>query len=158
MSDVFLTRQGYEKLRLDLQALRDRRQALAKDIQEAAEKGDLKENAEYHAAKEEQAKVQRRVGELEVKLRSAQLIEESSVVVGEIRIGATARLEDLSDKSEVVYTFVDSAEADFSQGRISVRSPLAQGLLGHKEGEEVKIQLPGGVKRYRVGRVSRELT
>ena len=88
--ESFLTRQGYEKLRQDLAKLKERRGQLSGDIGEAREKGDLKDNAEYHAAKEEQAKVQQRINELEEKLRSARIIEESAVQTGEIRIGAPA--------------------------------------------------------------------
>jgi transcription elongation factor GreA len=157
VGETFLTRQGYEKLRQDVQSLKDRRQQLAREIAEAAEKGDLKENAEYHAAKEEQQKVHRRIGELEEKLRSARIIEESTVPAGEVRIGATVRLLDVKSKDDVTYTLVDSAEADFAKGRISVRSPVAQGLLGHKEGEQVTIQLPAGPLTYKIVKVSRSI-
>ncbi len=155
--ETFLTRQGYEKLREDLKTLKGRRQQLTREIAEAAEKGDLKENAEYHAAKEEQQKVVRRIDEIEAKLRSARIIEEAAVQSGEIRIGSTVRLKDLKSGEEVVYTLVDSAEADFSKGRISVRSPVAEALLGHKEGSEVTIKLPAGSLMYKVVKVTREL-
>jgi transcription elongation factor GreA len=155
--ETFLTRQGYEKLRLDLSGLRERRQQLAKEIQEAAEKGDLKENAEYHAAKEEQQKVSRRMDELEAKLRSARIIEEAAVAVGEIRIGSTVSMKEEKSGEELTYTFVDGAEADFAQGKISVRSPLAEGLLGHKEGERVTVKLPGGSTVYQIKKVTRSL-
>jgi transcription elongation factor GreA len=155
MGETFLTRSGYEKLRDDLARLKARRGQLAGEIGEAREKGDLKENAEYHAAKEEQAKVQRRMNELEEKLRSAQIIDDSNVQLGEIRIGATAHLRDIKSGEETVYTLVDAAEADFSKGRISVQSPVAQALLGHKEGEEVVVRLPSGPLHYRVARVTR---
>jgi transcription elongation factor GreA len=155
--ETFLTREGYEKLRQDLQKLKERRQELAREIGEAAEKGDLKENAEYHAAKEEQQKVQRRIGEIEIKLRSARLIEESAVQTGEIRIGATASLKEVKSGEEVTYTLVDSAEADFAKGRISVRSPVAQALLGHKEGDQVVVNLPAGPISYKVLKVTRSM-
>jgi transcription elongation factor GreA len=85
--ETFLSRQGYEKLREELARLKERRGQLSGEIGEAREKGDLKENAEYHAAKEEQAKVQRRMNEMEEKLRSAQIIDESNVVVGKFVLG-----------------------------------------------------------------------
>jgi transcription elongation factor GreA len=153
--ESFLTRQGYEKLRDDLQALKDRRGALAGEIKEAAEKGDLKENAEYHAAKEEQQKVQHRINELEGKLRSARILEESAVPAGEVRIGATVTLKDLADGDTATYTLVDAAEADFAQGKISVASPLASALLGRKAGDAVDVKLPGGAAKYKVLKVSR---
>jgi transcription elongation factor GreA len=154
--ETFLTRQGYEKLHDDLKRLKARRQELARDIQEAAEKGDLKENAEYHAAKEEQQKVQGRVSEIEEKLRTSRLIDEmSGMKAGEVRIGAIVTLKDVKDGDEMVYTLVDSAEADFSKGRISVRSPLAEALLGHKEGDRVAAKLPAGTITYQVLKVAR---
>lgn len=153
--ESFLTRQGYEKLRRDLAKLKERRGQLSGDIGEAREKGDLKENAEYHAAKEEQAKVQQRINELEEKLRSARIIEESAVQTGEIRIGATAHLKDVKSGEFVAYTLVDVAEADFSKGKISVQSPVAQALLGRKEGEKVVVRLPGGPLEYQVTKVTR---
>ena len=153
--ETFLSRQGYEKLREELARLKERRGQLSVEIGEAREKGDLKENAEYHAAKEEQAKVQRRMNEMEEKLRSAQIIDESNVAAGEIRIGATAHLEEAKSGEEIVYTLVDPSEADFSKGKISVQSPVAQALLGHKEGEQVTVRLPAGPVLYRVTKVSR---
>ncbi|HMU95167.1 MAG TPA: transcription elongation factor GreA [Elusimicrobiota bacterium] len=153
--ESFLTRQGYEKLRQDLAKLKERRGQLSVDIGEAREKGDLKENAEYHAAKEEQAKVQQRINELEEKLRSARIIEESAVQTGEIRIGATAHLKDVKSGESVVYTLVDVSEADFSQGKISVQSPVAQALLGRKAGEKVTVRLAGGPLEYQVTKVTR---
>ena len=153
--ETFLSRSGYEKLRLELARLKERRGQLSVDIGEAREKGDLKENAEYHAAKEEQAKVQQRINDMEQKLRTAQIIDEKNVQVGEIRIGATAHLKDLKTGEDVVYTLVDAAEADFSKGYISVQSPVAQALLGHKEGEQVTIRLAAGPLQYQVTRVAR---
>lgn len=155
MSASFLTRQGYEKLRDELGRLKERRGQLAVEIGEAREKGDLKENAEYHAAKEEQAKVQHRMNELEQKLRTAQIIDEKNVQAGEIRIGATAHLKNAKTGEAVVYTLVDAAEADFSKGWISVQSPVAQALLGHKEGETVTVRLASGPIQYEVARVTR---
>jgi transcription elongation factor GreA len=153
--ETFLSRTGYEKLRDDLARLKVRRGELSGEIGEAREKGDLKENAEYHAAKEEQAKVQHRINELEEKLRSAQIIDESNVKAGEIRIGATAHIKEVKSGEETVYTLVDPAEADFSKGRISVQSPVAQALLGHKEGEQVTVKLPAGPVLYQVTKVTR---
>jgi transcription elongation factor GreA len=152
--ETFLTRPGYEKMRKVLQGLKVRRQALAGEIKEAAEKGDLKENAEYHAAKEEQQKVQHRINGMEEKLRSAKIIDESSVQSGEVRIGTLVTLKDVKDGDQVTYTLVDAAEADFSKGRISVTSPVAQGLLGYKEGEQVVINLPSGPLTYKILKLS----
>jgi transcription elongation factor GreA len=156
--ETFLSRTGYEKLREDLARLKERRGELSGEIGEAREKGDLKENAEYHAAKEEQAKVQRRINDMEEKLRSAQIIDESNVQAGEIRIGATAHLKDVKSGEKIEYTLVDAAEADFSKGRISVQSPVAQALLGHKEGEQITVKLASGPLSYHVEKVTRSLS
>ena len=156
--ESYLTRQGYEKLSNDLKALKARRQALAKDIQEAAEKGDLKENAEYHAAREEQQKVNQRANELEQKLRNSRILDDlAGGEQGVIRIGSSVGLKHGQTGEEVAYTFVDAADADFAKGRISVRSPLAEGLLGHKEGEDVTVRLPAGPVPYKILKVSREI-
>ncbi len=153
--ETYLTRQGYEKMRQDLARLKERRGQLSGEIGEAREKGDLKENAEYHAAKEEQAKVQRRINEFEEKLRSARILDEDAVNTGEVRIGATAHLKDLKSGETVKYTLVDAAEANFSQGRISVQSPVAQALLGRKPGEKVTVRLPAGALEYELTKVTR---
>ena len=129
---------------------------LPKEIRTARAHGDLSENAEYHAAKEEQQKVQGRINELEEKLRSAQILDETAVPAGEVRIGATVVLKDLSDGERATYTLVDSAEADFAKGKISVRSPLSEGLLGHKVGETVEVKLPSGPAKFKIEKVSRE--
>lgn len=155
--EVFLTRQGYEELRQKLESLRVRRQELAGEIAEAREKGDLKENAEYHAAKEEQAKVSRRMDEMEEKLRSARIIEEAGIASDEVRIGCTVTLKDEKSGDEMTYTLVDAAEADFAKGRISVRAPLAQAILGHKKGDQVPVALPAGKMTYKVLDIARSL-
>jgi transcription elongation factor GreA len=152
--ETILTRQGYEKLRADLKSLKDRRSGLAGEIKEAAEKGDLKENAEYHAAKEEQQKVQGRINELESKLRSARILDETAVAAGEVRIGSVVTLKD-ADGDTSTYTLVDAAEADFAKGKISVNSPLAEGLLGHKEGDMAVAKLPAGPAKFKIVKVSR---
>jgi transcription elongation factor GreA len=155
--ETFLTRQGYEKLISDLKALKDRRQVLFIEIDEARQKGDLKENAEYHSAKEAQQKVMMRIGEIEGKLRAAQIIEEMNVKADEVRIGSTVKIYDAAEKETYTYTLVDGAEADFAKGRISVRSPVAEGLLGHKVGDTVTIKLPAGEVTYKIEKVTRDI-
>jgi transcription elongation factor GreA len=155
--ESFLTRKGYEKLREELVKLRERREQLNIEIGEAREKGDLRENAEYHAAKEAQQKVMTRMGDIQDKLRTSRIIEEMDVKQGEVRIGCCVTLLDVKHKDEFAYTLVDGAEADFAQGRISVHSPLAGGLLGHKEGEEVVVNLPAGPTTFKILKVARDL-
>jgi len=153
MGETYLSREGYEKLRLQLMDLKTLKAQLSKEIGEAMEQGDLRENAGYTAAKERQAEILRRMGEIETKLQSARLIEEIQGPKDEVRIGAKVTLVLEGDADEFVYTLVGPEESDPSRGRISVQSPLAQGLLGKKVGQEATLSLPGGQKRFRLLRV-----
>src|SRR5436309_7238937 len=131
MSDqTFITRKGYEKLHKDLEELRGRRPLIAKAIQEAREKGDLKENAEYHAAKEESAHNERRIQEIEVKLSGARILEDQGELPSDkAYIGATVAVKDGTGE-EMKFTLVDPAESDPTNGMISITSPIGQALLG----------------------------
>lgn len=138
----FLTRDGYNQLLKELQELKKRLPELSREIAAARELGDLRENAEYHAAKETLASIQRRISQITLKLSSAKIIEEENIPGDRVYIGSTVRLKDLSDGQEYQYTIVDIAEARPQEGKISVNSPMAQGLLGKKVGETVEINLP----------------
>ena len=153
MDETYLTRAGYEKLKKDLEDLTKRKRQLSKEIGEAAEKGDLRENAEYTSAKEKQAEVLRRIDELGSKLKGARLIDELKTPKGEARIGMKVTLREKSSGEEFVYSLVGSEESDPAQGKISVHAPLAQGILGHKAGQEVKIALPTGEKIFKILKV-----
>lgn len=155
MVATYLTRQGYEKLRQDLEGLRRRKVELSKEIGEAAEKGDLRENAEYTSAKERQAEILRRIAELEEKLKSTRLIEELKTPANEVRIGVRVSLQDLKTKQKLEYALVGSEEADFASGKISVNAPLAQGLLGRKVGEKVEVPLPAGSQNFKILKIER---
>lgn len=151
MPKTYLSRDGREKLIKDLENLKKEKQKTSIDIKEAMEQGDLRENAGYTAAKERQAELLRRIADIEEKLANAQLIEELGVVTDEVRIGATVTLSDGEDEFD--YTLVGPEESDPTKGRISVHSPLAQGLLGAKAGQEVQVQLPAGPKKFKVVKV-----
>ncbi|NQT00067.1 MAG: transcription elongation factor GreA [Candidatus Omnitrophica bacterium] len=156
MSGNHVSREGYEKLTKELQHLkRVRRRELSKEIGVAREKGDLKENAEYHAAKEAQGLNERKIAELEDKLSNAQILDDTDIPKDQALVGATVKLKDLSSKKEVEYTLVSELEADFSQGKISVTSPVGRGLLGHKVGETVEINIPAGTLKYRLLKITR---
>ncbi len=156
MGDVYLTRQGYEKLREELESLKTvRRRELSKEIEKARAHGDLSENAEYDAAKEAQALNEKRIAELEDKLARARILDDEDIPQDEVLIGATVRLKDLDSKDVLEYTLVSEVEADFSQGKISVTSPVGKGLLGHKENETVEIKIPAGILRYKILKISR---
>lgn len=152
--ETYLTREGFEKLRAEMEKLQEEKRELSKMIGEAREQGDLRENAGYQYAKERQAEVMRRIADLETKLSRARLIEETKVAKDEVSIGATVTIQELSSQSESVYTFVGPEESDPSAGKISVHSPLAQGLLGHKIGETVTVSLPTGKKQFKILKIA----
>jgi transcription elongation factor GreA len=132
-----------------------RRRALMKEIAEARAHGDLSENAEYDAAKDAQALNEKRIAELEKKLAGARIIDDLDIPTDRVFLGATVTLKNLDTGDEVVRTLVPSEEADAERGKISVASPIAKGLLGNREGDEVEIKVPAGVVRYKIMRISR---
>jgi transcription elongation factor GreA len=137
--DVFISRKGYHKLREDLEALKRRRTVIAQAILEAREKGDLKENAEYHAAKEEAAHNERRISEIESKIGGARILEDQlNIPSDKAYIGATVLVKDETG-GDMTVTLVDQAESDPSNGRISVTSPIGQALLGQGVGATVRV-------------------
>jgi len=152
----FLSKKGYEKLFKELEKLKKRRPELSKMIAEAREKGDLSENADYDAAKEAQGMNEKRIAELQMTLGSARLIENENIAADEALIGATVHLKNLDNGDKIVYTLVSGEEADFASGRISVESPVGDGLLGHKAGDEVQITVPAGTLRYKLEKITRE--
>jgi len=155
--DIYLTRQGYEKLTEELETLKTvQRRKLSKAIAEARAHGDISENAEYDAAKEAQGQNEGKIAELEFQLSHARIIEHEDMPRDEILIGAKARLQDLETQEKLEYTFVSEIEADYSQNKISVTSPIGRALLGHKEGEIVEINIPAGVLKYKVLKILRE--
>jgi transcription elongation factor GreA len=144
-----MTRQGFEKLRGELDRLkRVERPAITKAIAEARAHGDLSENAEYHAAREKQSFVEGRIAELEAKVGNAEVIDPPGGG-DRITFGSSVRLEDESGK-EHRYQIVGSDESDPAKGRISVLSPLARTLIGKSVGDTVTAQLPAGKKRFEI--------
>ena len=147
MSDIYLTKDGYEKLQADLVNLKRQKNELSVEINEAREQGDLKENAGYIYGKEKQSQIMTRIGELEIRLRDAKIVDNSLAVnKDEVRLGATVTMRDENTKATLIYTLLSADEADPSAGKISVSSPLAQGLLGSVAGATVKVNLPSGEK------------
>jgi transcription elongation factor GreA len=154
MADTYLTRAGYDKLRKELEALIKQKAGVSNDIAEAREKGDLKENAEYHSAKEKMGEIMSRIGIIQDKLQSAKIIEEMDIPKDTVAIGTTVTLED-SDGDTVEYSLVGEDESDPMEGRISVTSPLGSGLLGKKSKQTVEIQLPAGPRTFKILKVAR---
>lgn len=153
--DMHLTPAGYAKLKAELETLKGpRRREVIEAVKTAREHGDLSENAEYDAAKEEQGKLELRIRQLEEQLARAVIIDRSQIPEEGVSIGKRVRLLDLAAGEEYAYTLVSPPEADFDAGKISVSSPLGQGLIGHRPGEEVEIRIPAGLRRYRLLEVS----
>lgn len=154
--NVYLTREGYEKLKEELKYLRNvRRRELSKEIGQAIARGDISENAEYDAAKEAQGLNEKKIAELEENLVRGRIIDDENIPKDEVRIGARVELKDLDLGEELQYTLVSEVEADYAQGKISITSPIGKGLLGHKENEIVEIKIPAGILRYEILKISR---
>ena len=145
---------GYEKLQAEVKDLKEvKRPGVVKAIEEALEHGDLKENAEYHAAKEMQKNIDNRLGELQEILGNSQIVDPSELAHAKISFGSTVSLTDMDTEEEVTYTIVGGCESNPDIGLISFNSPLAKQLLGKEEGDEVKMRLPGGTKEFEIDEV-----
>jgi transcription elongation factor GreA len=156
MSEVYLSREGYEKLQGELKELKEKeRPTVRQALQRARQFGDLSENAEYAAAKERLMFLEQRIVKLEETLSRVRLLENETIPEDKVYIGATVELEDLKKKRQLRYTLVAPEEADFEAGKISTVSPIGRGLLGHAEGEEVEIKVPAGMLHYRILKITR---
>jgi transcription elongation factor GreA len=155
MSKVPLTARGAEKLREELQHLKTvARPQVIKAIAEARAHGDLRENAEYHAAREQQSFIEGRIKEIEGKLSHAQIIDVTKLNPGgKVVFGATVDLVDEDTGDEVTYQIVGEDEADIKQGLISVNSPIARALIGKQEGDVAPVKTPGGDKEFEIAAV-----
>jgi transcription elongation factor GreA len=141
----YMTREGYEKLKSELDDLKTvERQKVASQIAEAREKGDLSENAEYDAAKEAQGLLELKIKQMEEVLASARVVNEADLDSSKVVILTTVKLKNLKTKKDLAYTLVSETEADLKAGKISVNSPIGQGLLGKTKGDVVNIETPGG--------------
>jgi transcription elongation factor GreA len=147
-----MTLRGAESLRAELKRLKsEARPAIIKAIAEARGHGDLSENAEYHAAREQQGFIEGRIKEIEHKLASAEVIDPTQLPqTGKVVFGASVELEAQADGARVVYQVVGEDEADIRAGRISVTSPIARALVGKSEGEIVDVAAPGGTRSYEI--------
>ena len=147
-----MTKSGAERLRAELSELKTvKRPAIIAAISEARAHGDLKENAEYHAAREQQGFVEGRIKDIESKLSHAQVIDVASLDAGgKVVFGATVLLLDLNTDEEKTYQIVGVDEADLKHGKISVTSPVARALIGKMEGDEVALEAPGGTHEFEI--------
>jgi transcription elongation factor GreA len=151
MADIFLTADGLAKLETELRDLKVvKRKEIVTAIQEARAQGDLSENAEYDAAKEAQALNERRISELEDMLTRAKLIDDSKVPKDKVCIGKWVLLRNGKTSKEVKYQLVAPEEADFAAGKLSITSPIGKALVGAAIGDEVEVQAPAGVTKYKL--------
>lgn len=146
-----MTAEGYAALEAEIKHLKTvERPRIIKAIADAREHGDLSENAEYHAAKEQQGMTEARVAELEDKLSRADVIDVSKLTGNQVKFGATVRLVDEDTEEEVKYQIVGEFEADVKQAKISITSPIARALIGKSTGDSVEVSTPGGGKCYEI--------
>jgi transcription elongation factor GreA len=151
-----MTLRGAEALRSELKRLKSEdRPRVIKAIAEARSHGDLSENAEYHAAREQQGFIEGRIGEIESKLSAAEIIDPTSMPnSGKVIFGATVELEDQNDGKSISYQIVGEDEADIKSARISITSPIARALVGKSAGDVVDVTAPGGTHSYEIVKVS----
>src|ERR1700756_1437299 len=154
MNKIPMTAEGFNQLREELKRLKSvDRPAIIRAIAEAREQGDIAENAEYHAARDRQSFIEGRVLELEDKIARAEVIDVSKLSGKIVKFGATVTLADEETEEKVVYQIVGEDEADISQRRLSVTSPLARALIGKGIGESVEVTTPRGARSYEVVKV-----
>jgi transcription elongation factor GreA len=155
MTKVPITSEGSDQLRDELRKLKNEdRPRITRAIAEARAHGDLKENAEYHAAKEEQGLAEARVRDIEAKLSNAQIIDIKSMEPSDkVIFGVTVVLYDVDTEEEMRYRIVGDDEANIAAGLLSVSAPIARAVIGKREGDEVEVQTPGGRKTYEISEV-----
>ncbi|MDR1379100.1 MAG: transcription elongation factor GreA [Synergistaceae bacterium] len=151
-NNATMTRSGYERLSAELVELRtERRAEIARQLEEARSFGDLSENAEYAAAKEEQSKIEARILQLEIQLSKARILDEETLDTKKVSLGLTVTLEEMTPPSkQFTYTIVGSEEADPKTHSISQKSPVGQAILGKTVGEEVYVKIPKGVRHLKI--------
>lgn len=154
---IYLSKDGRIKLEAELKRLKfEERPRIVSEIKRAREMGDLSENAEYHAAKEAQGHLERKVAELEDKLSRVRTVDADQIPSDKVYLFARVLVKDLEDGEEIEYTIAPADEADVDNDIISVKSPIGAGLLGKAVGETAEIKIPVGVLRYEVLKISRD--
>ena len=157
MSEVeYYTEEGLKKLRSELEVLEHtERPRVTKEIADARDKGDLSENAEYHAAKEEQSLLEYKIAQMKNTLSKARLIDESQLDTSKVLALSIVKIRNIANKMEFEYTLVADAVADLSKGKLSVNSPIGKGLLGKEVGDIAEIQVPSGMMKFEILKISR---
>lgn len=156
MSDIiYVTRETLEQMKAELYRMKSvERPAASKAIAEAREKGDLKENAEYDAAKEAQGILEARIRKFEAELATARVIDTSTIDTSKVTILTRVTITNLANEKTMTYQLVSEKEADLKAGKISVTSPIGKGLMGKKEGETTEVLAPNGLIRFRIDKIS----
>ena len=151
MATTYMTAEGYKKLVQDLNDMENvQRPAISKLIAEARDKGDLSENAEYDAAKEAQGMLEMKIAELKDIIGSARMIDESRISTDEVQILTRVKIKNTRNNQIMTYQIVSENEANLKEGKLSVTTPIAKGLLGKKIGEESTVQVPSGAMEFEV--------
>jgi transcription elongation factor GreA len=155
MSFQYYTQEGYDNLKNKLNDLKTRgRREISKAIAEAKDKGDLSENAEYDAAKDAQGLMEGEISKLEVLFSNARILDESTIDISTVSLMNKVRIKNIKNGAIMTYTLVAEEEADLKQGKISINSPFAKGLLGKKVGDKAQIQAPAGMVDVEVVEIS----
>ena len=155
MSIQYVTKETLEQMKAELQKMKSvDRPAASRAIAEAREKGDLKENAEYDAAKEAQGMLEAKISQLEGQVASARIVDESTIDTSKVTILTKVKVTNLNTKKQVTYQIVSEKEADLKLGKISVTSPIGKGLLGKQIGEVAEVTAPAGVVKFKVEDIS----
>lgn len=151
MSDyVPMTREGYNRIKAEIEVLEQEMPRIAEKIAEARAEGDLKENAEYHAQRENQGMVQAKINALKTKLANAFVVDPSKQPKNEVAFGATVKVRNLDYGDEEEYTMVGAGDEDYDVGRILTTSPIGSALMGGKVGKKIEIQVPRGTLKYEI--------
>jgi transcription elongation factor GreA len=155
MAVTYMTAEGYKKLVDDLNELeRVQRPSISKQIGEARDKGDLSENAEYDAAKEAQGMLEMKISILKETIASARMIDESKINTNEVQILTRVKIKNTKTNQLMTYMIVSESEANFKEGKLSVTTPIAKGLLGKKVGEKASVSVPSGVMEFEIVEIS----
>ena len=155
MSISYMTQEGYDKLKAELDELKSKgRDEVAKAIAEAREKGDLSENAEYDAAKNAQGMLELKINDLEKVFAQARIIDESQLDTSKVTVLSNVTIENIKSKAQLTYKLVAEAEADLKAKKISVKSPIGEALFGNSVGDIVDVSTPGGVVKFKIVKIA----
>ena len=152
---AYLSQEGYDKLIAELKQLESvERPKASAAIAEAREKGDLSENSEYDAAKEAQAHLEDKINRLKMTIAEAKVVDTSRLSTDSVQILSKVEMTNLTNKAKMTYTIVSESEANLREGKISIKTPIAQGLLNHKVGDEVEVKIPRGAIKLRIDKIT----